>query len=248
MSRTPDWLLSTPYAHRGLFDADIPENSLAAAQCALDAGLGIECDVRLSGDKTPVVFHDPTLDRMTAQSGKVRKIGTDRLTSITLATSSQTIPTLTDLLALVNGRVPLLIEVKARFSRPVPPVMRAVCASIQSYRGPLAIMSFDPRVPAWLKQHHPTICRGMVVGKDALTPHRMGLFMRQALKRSVPDFLAVDHAYLRHKIIRSYHKTGKPVLTWTIRSQKHAQQAAPYADMVIFEKPYDWTQWGHAKP
>ena len=112
----PDWLRTTPVAHRGLHDANrqVPENSLAAFLLAIEHGFAIECDIRLSRDGVPMVFHDATLERLCQRKEALRDLTAEQLTLAPLAGTAETIPTLGDMLRLVNGQVPLLIEVTVR--------------------------------------------------------------------------------------------------------------------------------------
>ena len=165
MTAPPDiteWLGAYAYAHRGLHDEKVPENSLAAFRAAIDAGLGIECDIRKSADGRAIVFHDAELDRMTARTGLLAERTVGELTKITLASTEGLIPTLVDTLELVAGRVPLLLEIKTPEDRPVGPLCRAVRRDLVGYGGLVAVMSFDPRVSQWFAQKVPELARGLV--------------------------------------------------------------------------------------
>ncbi|MBS1239652.1 MAG: glycerophosphodiester phosphodiesterase, partial [Proteobacteria bacterium] len=108
------WLGRHRYAHRGLHDNATPENSLAAFTAAIAQGMGIECDVQRSGDGQAMVFHDWELDRLTAEKGPVAQRNAAALTQILLKGSNDRIPTLREVLGLIRGRAPLLIEIKSK--------------------------------------------------------------------------------------------------------------------------------------
>ncbi len=133
------------FAHRGLHGSGVPENSLAAFRAALDMGAGIECDVRLSGDSQVMVFHDHDLRRLCASALAVESTSAAVLAGQRLFDSTEHIPRLSELLELVAGRVPLLVEVKCRGGNSAQ-VTRAVADAVKSYAGPVGIMSFEASV------------------------------------------------------------------------------------------------------
>jgi len=222
-STRADWLTRQAYAHRGLHSANAPENSLAAFAAAIDAGLGIECDVRKAGDGRAIVFHDADLDRLTAASGPMGARSVGELTSLQLAGGDERIPTLRDTLQLVAGRVPLLLEIKIDGGRPVGPLCRAVRRDCEGYRGNIAVMSFDPRVARWFAGHLPGMVRGLVVSEGGARTLSGTLRRRLAVRMAQPDFIAGDIGDLPSALMARLHKRGLPLLTWTVRT---AQQLA----------------------
>ncbi len=155
------WLADWKYAHRGLHGARVPENSLAAFAAAIDRGMGIELDVHRAGDGRPVVFHDWTLERLTGESGPLAGRTSVELGAIGLTGSDQTIPSLRQVLALVGGRAALLIEVKSRRETRIAPLCMTVRRELEGYRGPHAVIGFDPRVIRWFSRHSPQTPRGL---------------------------------------------------------------------------------------
>src|SRR4051794_30634027 len=152
------------FAHRGLHDgAGLAENSLAAFAAALDMGAGIECDLRLTADDRIVVFHDANASRLCASPMRIGQSTLEQLG--TLRVGDQPIPTLQGLLLLVRERVPLLLEIKvdSDIRRWIPALRR----DLDGYRGPLGVMSFDPRLPRLAKAKLPGVRRGLVV-RDSL--------------------------------------------------------------------------------
>lgn len=229
------WLTGHAYAHRGLHGPGLAENSLAAARAAVDRGLGIECDVQLSADLRAMVFHDWDLDRLTDGRGPVAGRTAKDLGAIALAGGEGTIPTLGALLGVVAGCVPLLIEVKSRRGRPVAPACAAIAGELASYRGPHAVMSFDPRVGRWFARHSPDTVRGLVVTQE----HDKGWYgdikRRASFWWSRADFVALDVRDLPSPLSSALRRKGVPVLTWTVRSTELARRAALHADAPIAE-------------
>jgi len=240
------WLRGTTYAHRGLHGQDRPENSPSAFAAAIEAGLGIECDVQRSADGRAVVFHDWELERLTDETGPVASRTVAELTRIALRGTAEAIPTLRDLLDLVAGRVPLLIELKSRRERAVSPLCRAVLRDLEGYPGPHAVMSFDPRVGDWFAGHSPGTVRGLVVSEANARTLGAALKRRLALWRSRADFLAYDVRDLPSRFAAAQRARGLPVLTWTVATTALRRRAEAHADGCIAEG--EGLATGQAKP
>lgn len=233
--RAPDWLTAWEYAHRGLHGAAVPENSRAAAKAAIAAGMGIECDIQMSRDNVPLVFHDWELDRLTSQSGQIAARPADELCQIPLLGPAQTIWRLTELLELVAGRVPILIEVKAHPAFALPQACIAIARALADYTGPFAVMSFDPRMGEWFARHAPDIARGLVI-TDTLDHGYKGAWRaRRAMERAAPDFIAADVRDIPNAFTDLWRETGRPLLTWTVRNPELRAQALAHADALIAE-------------
>lgn len=232
------FLKSCAFAHRGLHDSHIPENSRAAFSAAVAGGFGIELDVRVSRDNDAFVFHDRQLDRLAEGSGRLSSYSSNDLDRIRLKGCDETIPRLADVLALVAGHVPLLIEVKTG-RRSIDPLCRAVRSALEGYAGPAAVMSFNPDVSRWFFHHAPQIPRGLVVTEEGPTAlpdkTRAAIKRRLALWRAKPDFLAYDIRDLPSGFATAQRTRGLPVLTWTVRSSDERSRAALHADAPIFE-------------
>ncbi len=240
-----DWLVRRPIAHRGLHDraARIVENSPSAAVAAIARNLAIECDVQLTADGDAVVFHDVTLDRLTASSGPVMARRTSELTAMSLAGSDDRIPTLDAFLDLIGGRVPLICEVKSRFDGDMRLAER-VAAVVAASAGPLAIKSFDPAVIAHLRERGVARPLGVVALADYahpewdhLSPERkrdMAEMLHYADTR--PDFLSYAVGDLPHAVPHLCRVAiGMPVMAWTVRTPEQRQRAARWADQMVFE-------------
>ena len=216
---------SAGFAHRGLHGHGVPENSLAAFRAAFDAGAGIECDVRLSRDDLPMIFHDPDLKRLCGESGSVETLSAATLGGKRLSATGEPIPRFADLMMLAARRVPLLIELKT--ARNAARLTEAVCRTLGAVPGPVGVMSFDPRVGAWLARHRPDVRRGLVLsGRDSPLARWAKLMM------SRPHFLAVNRAVLGERWVR---RGGVPVYSWTIRTPAERAEAARNADALIWE-------------
>ncbi len=227
------------YAHRGLHSSGIPENSRAAFLAAIDKGFGIELDVQAAVGREAFVFHDAILDRLTDETGPLgKRIATD-LDKIVLKGSTETIPRLSEILALVDGRVPILIEVKSD-----SPTVNGICLGIrrvlEGYRGPVAIMSFNPEISRWFRRHARRYVRGLVVTEGGAQGWRQrikGHFTRHlSLWRAKPDFLAYDIRDLTSPFATGQRARGLTVLTWTVRIAAQEAVAMQCADEIIFER------------
>ena len=228
------FLTAQPFAHRGLHGRAVAENSRAAFTAAVVAGHGIECDVQASRDGEAFVFHDDDLDRLTLEHGPLRARTAAALSAIPLADGFERVPRLAEMLALVRGRVPLLIELKVP-DRRVATLCLAVRRALEGYRGPLAIMSFNPEVARWFGRHAPRIVRGLVVTEEATRGWRGRGERHLALWRARPDFLAYDVRDLPSRFAASLRGRGVPVLSWTVRDAETERTALACADQVIYE-------------
>jgi glycerophosphoryl diester phosphodiesterase len=228
-------LIAKPFAHRGLHGAGRIENSRAAFRAAIEAGHGIELDVQASADGEAMVFHDYDLGRLAQGEGKFASLSAADLGRIRLKGSDETIPTLKEVLALIGGKAPLLIEVKSP-GREIGTLSRSVAVALASYIGPVAVMSFNPEVGRWFARHAPETLRGLVV-TEAGRRWRGIVTRRLALWRAHPDFLAYDIRDLPSRFASAQRMKGLPVLTWTCRSIADRARAAEHADQIIYEVP-----------
>jgi glycerophosphoryl diester phosphodiesterase len=226
----PDELNPGPigFAHRGLHGAGVPENSMAAFRAAIEAGAGIECDVRLSGDDEVMVFHDHDLRRMCASALAVESTRAEILAGQRLFDSDQHIPRLSELLELVAGRVPLLIEVKCRGGN-AKRIAEAVAAAISGYHGPVGVMSFEPGVARWLGRKHPEVQRGLVISERASAFDRW-----RNIRVAAPHFLAVDFGAISRAWVAK-QRSRRWIYSWTIRSAMSRETASVHADAPIWE-------------
>jgi glycerophosphoryl diester phosphodiesterase len=213
----------------------VPENSLAAAEGAMARGMGIECDIQMTADGVPLVFHDWELSRLTGAQGMVAARPAGETVALHLLGTDQHPPRLADLLDAIAGAVPLLIEVKSMPGYDVEPSCRAVAAGLGRYQGDIAVMSFDPRVPEWFAGHAPELTRGLV-GTDSFENGFEGVWrLPEAIAQAQPDFLAVDVRDLHRPEAAAWRAGGGPLLTWTVRSPETRATGLALADALIAE-------------
>ena len=206
----------------------MPENSLAAFEAAIAIGAGIECDVRLSGDNSAIVFHDGDLKRLCDVTLTVECTPAALLTGQRLADSNQYVPALWKVLDLVRGRVPLLLELKTRDGNSAS-LCQEVLLDVTMSQGAVGVMSFDPWVGWWFSRNGPHVTRGSVIRHDLSALKRWF-----ALLVARPQFLAVEEAALRRRWAERARRR-MPVYSWTIRTAGQRRQAAVHADALIWE-------------
>lgn len=229
------WLGEHDYAHRGLHGGGACENSPASFAAAITRGFGIECDIRRSREGRAVVFHDATLERLAQHPDRVDALTVAQLTAARLEGGTDCIPTLRDLLEQVAGVVPLLLELKSDGKEPVTTLCRAVRRDIEGYQGPVAVMSFDARIPAWFARRAPGVIRGLVVSEEDARTLSARLRRHRLLWRAKPHFLAYDVRDLPSRFARAQRARGLPLLTWTVSSPALRERAAEHADAPIAE-------------
>jgi glycerophosphoryl diester phosphodiesterase len=236
-----------PIAHRGLHDATggLVENTAAAFEAALAKGYGIECDVRPSACATPMIFHDATLERLVEHSDPVHAHAAPALKQFKFRNSSDRMIDLAELLELVGGRQPILAEIKSEWQPPDPAFLKAIAKLAAAYRGPLALMSYDPAVMAVLKQLVPAAPRGIVSGlfedgahwRGKLGPERAYRLSHLLESRAAaPDFYAYHVGALPTPVTRFVREVlAMPLFAWTVRTPEERATASRWADAPIFE-------------
>jgi glycerophosphoryl diester phosphodiesterase len=221
----PTAFQGAPIAHRGLWrSGGAPENSLAAFEAACRAGYGIELDVRLSADGEAMVFHDDTLERLTASAGLMEEQTADELHALRLLGSCEVIPALDEALAQIGGRVPLLVELKTPAGQEGL-LERRVAERLGAYAGPVAVLSFNVEALAWLAAHAPDIRRGLNVAK----PDQLA-----GAERARADFLSVQLDLAGHDVVQGWRRMGE-ALAWTCRCTADLTRTLPYVENVMFE-------------
>lgn len=234
------WLKQQPIAHRGLHtdDSDVPENSLKACRLAIEAGYGIEVDLQMTADGKAVVFHDHSLKRMTGVDKKINTLTWNEIKELKLMGSQEGIPLFTHLLDLVQGRVPLLIEIKNE-GAPVGPLEAAVIEDLQGYQGEYAVQAFNPFVLKYFKDHAPLITRGQLASSfkgENLAFYKKFLLRYLLLNHlSAPHFVAYDADTLPGWFANSLRQKGLYLLAWTVKSEAAAMRAKELYDNIIFE-------------
>jgi len=218
------WLVEKPIAHRGLHSGtDTPENSLLAFQMAVQEGCPMELDVQFLADESLVVFHDDTLARLTGQDGITRSQTYSALKALRLYATDQQIPLFTEVLELVGGKVPLLVELKSDGT--IGPFEARLRDVLRDYNGEFAVESFSSLSVEWFRINAPEVCRGQLSGD-----------FRDWDGRGSPNFLACDHRSLpNQRVAEERRKRGIPLLAWTVTSPEEYARVKPHVDNVIFE-------------
>lgn len=239
--------LRLPIAHRGLHDrtAGRVENSRAAVDAAARAGYGVEIDIQASADGEAMVFHDEALNRLTGAPGLVSDHAAAALARVRLSDSDETIPTLAEILRTLDGRTPLLIEVKDQTGALGPEVGALevrIAALLDGYSGPVAVMSFNPHSVAAMAETAPGVPRGLTScgfdGPDWSLPdyRRAELAALPDIGRTGAAFISHDKADLQNPAVARLKVAGTPVLTWTVRSPSEEAAARRIADNITFER------------
>ncbi len=239
-----DWLTARPIAHRGLHNlsAGVVENTTSAFTAAIAGGYGIETDLQISADGEAMVHHDDALGRLTEGSARLAALNAKDIKAVRFKTGGDRILALVELCELVGGRTTLVIELKSRFDGDTRLAMRAA-EVLATYRGPVAVMSFDPRPIEALRAIAPGLTRGIVAERrydhaewSALSPsQRRSLAFLLHAGRSRPQFIAYSSHDLPAPVPAIARLLGRPVLTWTVRSEAERQRVLHYADQIIFE-------------
>lgn len=244
MLNRPDFSLFNErhYAHRGFHKEKFisPENSLAAFQLAIQNGFGIEFDVQLSKDNIPIVFHDFNLKRVCGIDKKVNELTFKELREFTLFDSNEKIPHLQEVLHLVNGQVPLIVEIKSNSNDTL--VCSVVASILDNYNGLHCVESFNPLVVLWYKKNRPQIIRGQLSTdylKSEIKQNKLFSFLLQNLLLNFitkPNFISYNYKYhknLSFILCRKLYKTT--TIAYTVPSKLELDNCFKYFDIIIFE-------------
>lgn len=240
-----DFIKKLPIAHRGLHNAElnIIENSRGSVEAAVEHGYAVEVDVQLTKDGQAIVFHDKSLSRLVDNSADVIDFTKAELLKMTYKANGENIIGFAQLLEIVGGKVPLIVEVKS-LSKNIGPLEAHIALGIEGYEGDICIMSFNPFTVREFKRIAPQIIRGIVAEHD-MQPHEWpgtnGL-LRFIFKNLLhwpllrPHFISYHVHGLPKLSVRIARFFGKPVITWTVKSPKDAEKSAQYADQITFEQ------------
>jgi len=227
------WLTARPIAHRGYHDLNGArwENTLSAFEAAASRGFSIECDVHLSADGVPVVFHDGELERLTGQKGSVFERPAADLAQMRVGGTADHVPTLAEMLARIGGRVPVVIELKGIEGKDDGLVGR-VAECLRSYPGKAAIMSFDH----WLVRRFGTEAPGVPAGLTASGRTPADLEAHFSMLAHPISFVSFGLMDLPNRFVETTReKLAMPVITWTVRDQWGLDLTRRYADQITFE-------------
>ena len=234
-----DEFIGTKYAHRGLHDSEKAENSISAIKAAVDMGFGIEFDIRLSKDNKLVVFHDDTLDRVCGRPGKVRDFTAAELATFKLCGTEDGIPTFDEVLKVVDGKVPLLIEIKEDAGDSA--VSLYAIKALSSYKGAFIVESFNPLTIQRVAKAMPEVCCGFLSRRYTdEEKYKKPLFF--ALEHLLlnrlcnPSFIAYEHEDYYMPMFKLVRLLGGRTFAWTIRSEAEEMLAYEHGfDTIIFE-------------
>lgn len=227
------WLFSRPIAHRGLWNEDITENSLTAYKNAVENNVPFEIDVFSSSDGVLYCFHDDNLSRMCGENGLIYNTESAVLNALSINDKGEKIPTLKEVLNLVGGKVPILIEIK---NQPDKKIVERLLAELHGYGGDYAVQSFNPLYLIKLKKLAPFILRGILTTTEKENLQNLSIIKKFVIKHTPftrmikPDFISIS---FNSKIKRKYKKY--PILNWTVTDKNIAENIIKQGKNVIYE-------------
>lgn len=237
--RNIDHLRSFDYAHRGLWDKDKPENSIPAFLAAVHAGYGIELDVQLTKDHQPVVIHDQDLVRSCGLHADIHQFTLKEAQNLPLSGSNASIPSLEDALRIIDGQVPVIVEIKN--CRDIHSLCASTAALLDQYHGPFCIESFNPIAVMWFRMHRPSWIRGQLAFSlhGRKYPKKLSYLLLSTLIQNVlgrPDFLAFDVATDQSfPFFLVQHLFHPWTVGWTIQTDETWKRCREKYDLIIFE-------------
>ncbi|ASY62791.1 Glycerophosphoryl diester phosphodiesterase [Sinorhizobium sojae CCBAU 05684] len=226
------FLKAQPIAHRGYHDMnrEVWENTLSAFARAVEAGFAIECDLQYTADSSPVVFHDDDLQRLCGLKGDVRAKTAAELGLLSVGGTGDKVPTLSQLLRLVDGRVPLVLELKGRKGDDEG-FAAAVLDTLEGYKGPVALMSFDH----WLLRDLKALDAPHPLGLTAEGSKPEIFFVHEEAMQLGLDFISYFYGDLPNPFITKERTLGCTVITWTVRDRRAQEHTFAHADQMTFE-------------
>ncbi|MGY9007200.1 MAG: glycerophosphodiester phosphodiesterase family protein [Candidatus Pelagibacterales bacterium] len=221
-----NWLNKLPIAHRGLHSNanNIYENTKESFLAAVNENYAIECDVVLSKDHEVVVFHDENLKRLCNLDKNVSSLTMNELRSLKIYESNSNIISLDEMLHVVSAHVPIIIEIKGKFT---PFIEERIQEIIRSYRGPIALKTFNLKSVEWLIKFLPYVYKGLVI--DSNTNNF------EAILDLNIDFVSCDIEFIESNLVDRLKKKGLPIITWTVDNEDKKKKANLIADNIIFE-------------
>ena len=237
--------MQQPIAHRGYFDnaSAAPENSLAAFQQAIDHGYAIELDTQLTADGTVIVLHDKSLMRTSGVDKNVEDMTDDELAKCTLFNSGQKVPTFKEALELIDGQVPLLVEIKGEAGDDVAAISAATAELLDNYKGTYVVQSFNPFALQWFKDNRPDVPRGLLSKDFIADGEGQSIVNRVALTTMLtnvvarPNFISYELAsddQLTFQAMKAL--SDLPRFAWTLKSQDELDRARDHGfDGFIFD-------------
>lgn len=233
------WIKETPIAHRGVHTKDIPENSLSAFENALKNNYAIELDVQFTKDKEVVVFHDENLKRITNDTRNIEDVNYDELKNLRLGNTNEIIPTLEEVLELVDSKVAILIEIKD--CKDYIELSEKTYEILKGYEGNYAIQSFNPFILEWYKNNASEVVRGQLSGTFTEGSESLNSFEKFVLKnmllnfKSKPNYIGYELEGIPKSKLESLRKKGVPIIVWTVKNKEDMEKAYKYSDNITFE-------------
>lgn len=231
------WLVDKYIAHRGYHSSQAAENSIAAFLKAIEEGFAIELDVHLLKDQELAVFHDDCLERMTGYKRKITECTLSDIRPLRLLNTKERIPLLGEVLETIEGKVPLMIEIKNKGN--VGKLEEGVYKLLKDYEGAFVIQSFNPYSMAWFRKNAPGIIRGQLSGsykEEEMTFYKKFILKNLLLNKiSDPYFVNYEIDYLTNMPVKIKRKKGDLILGWTARNQEEYLKAMENCDNVVFE-------------
>lgn len=228
------FLYKTPITHRGLFDENYPENTQPAFERAIELGYGIEMDVQMTIDNVLVVYHDDNLKRVCGLDKDIRETTYEELKTLRPMGKEYPIMTFREFLNLVDGRTPILVEVKNQKRKGIE---KLVIDELRNYKGQFAVQSFNPQIVYRMTKLAPGFVAGVLVTREPskLAPWIINKLIHMFAFRF---YIKFNFLSLRAKDLPiSYKRTGKyKVIAWTVKTEEDIKNAEKYADNIIFEK------------
>lgn len=228
----PDWLVAAPIAHRGFHDMNVTvyENTPAAFARAMEAGFAIESDLQFAADGVPVVFHDSKLDRLCGLPGRTRDRTSGELKQLSVGGTRERIPTFSDMLRQVAGRVPLVVELKEETGDDEG-FAGAVLETLEDYDGPVALMSFGHGLLRDLKELGCPFPLGLTA--EGVRPEHFARH-EEAMALGL-DFVSYNVHHLPNAFVAGLRERKVPVITWTVRDAAAREATRRYGDQMTFE-------------
>ncbi|MGL1919834.1 MAG: glycerophosphodiester phosphodiesterase family protein [Hyphomicrobiales bacterium] len=240
-----DFVTRLPITHRGLHNAalNIIENSRGSVEAAVEHGYAIEIDVQLTKDGQAIVFHDESLSRLIDNAGDVIDFTLPELIKMTYKANGEKIISFAQLLEIVNGKVPLIVEVKS-LANNIGPLEKHIADLIATYTGDICIMSFNPFTVREFRRIAPNIVRGIVAEHNMLPKDWPGTnaLLRFVFKNLLhwpltqPHFVSYHVHDLPKTCVKIARAFGKPIITWTVKSTEDAEHTYKHADQITFEQ------------
>ena len=233
------WIIETPIAHRGLDNGSIPENSMAAFRNAIEKGYTIELDVQFTKDKELIVFHDDDLSRLTNDNRKVKDVNYQELKNLKLENTDEKIPTLKEVVEMVDNQVPLIIEIKD--GEDIIGLSEKTYNIMKNYKGRYAIQSFNPFILEWFKNNASEVIRGQLSGTFREDAESLKFYEKFVLKnlllnfKSKPNFIAYELDGVNNLSVKLLKGRNYPIISWTIENEEDMKKAYESADNIIFD-------------